>query len=128
MLSRATSTGRPWRLAMLASLVCLVAGCAGGARPLELISGAGAIYPPNARDAGLEGYVVVRYDIDTEGRVRNARVVAADPPEVFDESAVQAVSRWRFRPPERDGQPQPVSGLESRLDFTTDGADAYDDY
>lgn len=113
---------------MLASLVCLVAGCAGGGRPLELISGTGAIYPPDARDAGLEGYVVVRYDIDTEGRVRNARVVAADPPEVFDESAVQAVSRWRFRPPERDGQPQPVSGLESRLDFTTGGADAYADY
>lgn len=115
------------RLAALALLIGAV-GCAGGNRPLQLVSGTGAVYPPTARSAGIEGHVVVRYDVDVEGRVRNARVVSASPPDVFDEAALQAVSRWRFRAPERGGEPQPVSGLESRLEFTLRGGDAYADF
>lgn len=115
------------RIVLCVVLVWL-AGCAGGDRPLQLVSGTGAIYPPDAKDQGVEGYVVVRYDVNAEGRVHNARVVAAEPPEVFNESALQAVSRWRFRPPERDGEAQPVSALESRLDFSLSGGSAYQDY
>lgn len=106
----------------------MLAGCASDSRPLQLLSGTGAVYPPDARAEGVEGYVVVSYDVDDQGRVDNTRVVEADPPDVFDESALQAVSRWRFRPPERDGEPQPVTGLRSRLDFVLKGADAYADY
>lgn len=115
------------RIALCAVLVWL-SGCASGDRPLQLVSGTGAIYPPDAKAQGLEGHVVVRYDVNAEGRVHNARVVAAEPPEVFNESALQAVSRWRFRPPERDGEAQPVSGLESRLEFSLSGGSAYQDY
>lgn len=106
----------------------LVIGCASGNRPLQLLSGAGAVYPPQARAQGIEGHVVVRYDVDVEGRVRNVRVVSASPPDVFDEAAVQAVSRWRFRALERGGEPQPVNGLESRLEFTVEGGENYRDY
>lgn len=113
---------------VLISAVLLVTGCASGDRPLQLVSGTGAIYPPQAREQGIEGHVVVRYDVDVDGRVRNVRVVSASPPEVFDEAAVQAVSRWRFRAPERGGEAQPVSGLESRLDFTLEGGESYRDY
>lgn len=116
------------RRILLGTVLVWLAGCAGDDRPLQLVSGTGAVYPPDAREAGLEGYVVVRYDVNAEGRVHNARVVAAEPPEVFNESALQAVSRWRFRPPELDGEAQPVSGLESRLEFSLSGGSAYEDY
>lgn len=109
-------------------LVAALAACATGNGPLELVGGTGAIYPPEARAQGIEGYVVVRYDVDVEGRVQNARVVSASPPDVFDESAVQAVSRWRFKAPRRHGQPQPVTGLESRLTFSLEGSEAYEKY
>jgi protein TonB len=108
--------------------VLLLAACASGDRPLQLVSGTGAVYPPQARVQGIEGHVVVRYDVDPEGRVSNARVVSAAPPDVFDEAAVQAVSRWRFQAPQRNGEAQAVTGLESRLEFTTKGGDAYQDY
>lgn len=112
--------------ALCRPVIVAVAGCAGGSGTLPLVSATGAVYPPDARDAGIEGYVVVRYDVDAEGRVRNARVVDAVPPGVFEESALQAVSRWRFRPPaETEG---PVTGLESRLEFSLEGADRYEDY
>ncbi len=111
-----------------AVLVLALAGCAGGNQPLMLVSGTGAVYPPHAREQGVEGYVVVRYDVDVDGRVQNARVVKASPPGVFDESALQAVSRWRFKPPERHGEAKPVRDLESRLNFSLEGADRYDQY
>lgn len=113
--------------AAVLALALAAGGCASRHAPLQLVSGTGAVYPPAARAAGIEGYVVVRYDVDIDGRVRNARVVSAEPAGVFDESALQAVSRWRFSEPKRDGVPAPVEGLESRLDFRISGGDAYAD-
>ncbi len=108
-------------------LVLLLCGCAGATRTLPLVSATGATYPSQARDAGVEGYVVVRYDVDEEGRVINTRVVEAEPPGVFDDAALAAVSRWRFEPP-RDEDAEPVTGLTSRLDFTLEGGDRYRDH
>ncbi len=116
------------RAIFILALLVAVSGCAGGNRPLQLVASSGAVYPPQARQQGVEGYVSVRYDVDVDGRVQNARVAESSPPGVFDESAVQAVSRWRFKPPERHGEPQPVTGLVSRLQFTLEGSDRYDQY
>ncbi len=110
----------------LALALLLMMGCAGGARTLPLVSATGAIYPPAAREAGLEGYVVVRYDVDAEGRVINARVVDASPRDVFDEAALAAVSRWRFRAPAPEQAP--IVGLRSRLTFELDSSERYQDY
>lgn len=109
------------------TLTLAVGGCASRHAPLQLVSGTGAVYPPAARAAGIEGYVVVRYDVGIDGRVSNVRVVSAEPAGVFDESALQAVSRWRFSEPKRDGAPAPVEGMESRLEFRISGGDAYTD-
>ena len=119
------------RAAAVATLLILTLaapGCASRNAPLQLISGTGAVYPPAARAAGIEGYVVVRYDVGIDGRVSNARVVSGEPGGVFDESALQAVSRWRFSEPKRDGAPASVQGLESRLEFRISGGDAYNDF
>ncbi len=113
---------------MLGLLVAalLVVGCAGSGRTLPLVSATGAIYPPAARAAGQEGYVVVRYDVDAAGRVFNARVVEAAPRGVFDEAALAAISRWRFRAP--PAEQAPVTGLQSRLTFRLGDAERYQDY
>lgn len=111
----------------MALVLVLLAGCAGGQRTLPLVSATGATYPPEAREAGVEGFVVVRYDVDAEGRVINARVVESTPRGVFDEAALAAVTRWRFRPPGGEDASR-VTGLTSRLDFALEGADRYEDY
>lgn len=125
---RGLVSGTLLRRMLLPALLAVIGACASGDRPPQIESVVGAVYPPQAREQGIEGHVVVRYDLDVEGRVHNARVVSASPPEIFDESAVQAVSRWRFSPPRRDGEPQPVTGLESRLDFTLEGGEPYAEY
>jgi len=115
-----------WMALALALALALLAGCAGGPRTLPLVSATGATYPPEARKAGVEGFVVVRYDVDPEGRVVNARVVEATPPGVFEEAALAAVTRWRFRAPGDDSEP--VTGLTSRLEFALEGGERYSDY
>jgi protein TonB len=53
-------------------------------------------YPPAARK--LSGSVIVQYTIDINGVPRDVRVVESNPPGVFDGAAVDAVTRWRYRP------------------------------
>ena len=115
------------KLVMLVVLV--LAGClSGGDRPLQLVSGSGAPYPAQARSAGTEGYVVVRYDVDETGRVSNLSVAESEPPGVFDEAALKAVAAWRYNPRISDGQPRPVRGVSSRVEFKLGDGGDYRDY
>jgi TonB family protein len=61
-------------------------------------------YPREALAKDLRGEVRVRYTIGTDGRIKDAVVTASDPAGVFDEAALVAVRRWRFKPVEVDGQ------------------------
>jgi protein TonB len=60
-------------------------------------------YPLALRQAGVEGEVVIEFDVDTTGRVITARVAQGGLPE-FEQAALRAVLRWRFEPGRRDGR------------------------
>jgi protein TonB len=60
-------------------------------------------YPFEMRRAGISGSVTVDFIVDATGIVRNAVAVVASHDE-FAEPAVQAVSKWRFRPGRKDGK------------------------
>lgn len=104
--------------------LALVAGCASGPRPLQLLAGADPAYPAAAQAAGIEGQVTVSYDVTPAGRVANAVVVAADPSGVFEEAALAAVRSWRFRPATEPGLPSVIPRQVSVLRFRL-GDDAY---
>ena len=55
-------------------------------------------YPAVAEQQQIEGKVVLSITILPDGTVRDVRVVNARPNGVFESSAVQAVSKWRYRP------------------------------
>jgi TonB family protein len=61
------------------------------------------VYPMAFRMTRTEGTVVVDFIVDTTGRVRNAFALQSTHPG-FSESAVLAVSAWRFLPASRDGR------------------------
>jgi protein TonB len=94
---------------------------------MQLISEEGPVYPAEAKSQGVEGYVVVRYDISLEGTVSSVRVVESMPDGVFDESAIQAIQQWRYLAPILDGQAQAVSGVTSRITFRLGDDSAYSD-
>jgi len=56
------------------------------------------VYPLSARMKGIEGWVIVRFIVDEEGRVSHIRIVESKPKGVFDDSVIRCVSKWRFKP------------------------------
>jgi len=107
----------------------LLAGCAGGLhQPMQLIQDAGPVYPATAKAQGIEGWVRLRYDIASDGRVENLRVLESSPPGVFDAAAMAAVAQWRYRAPIIDGAPSAVSGVVSTLRFELGAAERYEGY
>ncbi|HEY4529084.1 MAG TPA: energy transducer TonB, partial [Luteimonas sp.] len=58
-------------------------------------------YPSLALSQKLEGSVQVAFTIGADGTVSDARVLRADPPGVFERSALAAVGGYRFEPPGR---------------------------
>ena len=59
-------------------------------------------YPFEMRRAGISGEVLVDFIVDTNGDVRNAFAAHSSQRE-FEASAVQAVSKWKFRPGRKNG-------------------------
>jgi protein TonB len=55
-------------------------------------------YPQRALMRHVEGKVVLEFTINPDGSVSDARVVKAEPPGYFEQSALRAISRWRFHP------------------------------
>ena len=76
--------------------------------------------------AGVEGRVVVRYDITVDGRVANAVVELAEPPGVFEAAALVAVQSWRFRPAVQRRHPIAAPNRVSEVTFRLGDDGGYD--
>ena len=73
------------------------------ARPLQTVR---ASYPPMALRMGIEADVVLKIQVDTEGRVIKAEIIKSAGIG-FDEEAVRAVRQFRFEPAQKDGKKVP---------------------
>jgi protein TonB len=88
---------------------------AGGVRPIYLpagmqrprrLRGGDPQYTEVARQARVEGDVVLRIEIDETGTVRDVVVLTGIP--LLDEEVVRTVRRWRFTPTIVEGRPVPI--------------------
>jgi RNA polymerase sigma factor (sigma-70 family) len=73
-------------------------------------------YPFEMRRAGISGEVVVDFVVNTAGDVVDATAVRSSRRE-FEEAAVQAVSKWKFKPGRKGGQ-DVATHLQVPLVFT----------
>jgi len=64
-------------------------------------------YSEEARKAKYQGTVLLAIVVETDGTTRNIRVLKTLGMGL-DEKAIEAVSKWRFRPGYKDGKPVPV--------------------
>ncbi|MCX8663276.1 TonB family protein [Gilliamella sp. B2911] len=55
-------------------------------------------YPRRALDMRLEGYVVAMFDVTSEGRVENIRIIEAQPNNIFNRSVISAMKMWKYKP------------------------------
>lgn len=61
-------------------------------------------YPKSERKSHSEGLVIVVCAIDTTGSVREPYVQLSDGT-AFDQAAIEAIRKWRFRPAAKNGKP-----------------------
>lgn len=71
-------------------------------RPV-VISSIAPTYPFEMKRAGQNGSVTVGFIVDSTGAVRDAYVVDSTQRE-FEQSALQAIQKWRFRPGKKGGR------------------------
>ena len=76
------------------------------------------VYPPIARAAHVQGTVVLHAIISKQGTIEKLNVVSGPP--MLTASAVDAVSRWRYKPYLLNGEPVEVE-TTINVNFTFGG-------
>jgi periplasmic protein TonB len=78
----------------------------GAIREPKRISGLPPEYPPIARNAGVQGLVILEAVIDEHGEVGRIKVLRSQP--LLDHAAIAAVEQWRYTPTLLNGVPVSV--------------------
>lgn len=75
-------------------------------------------YPRAALTEGVEGYVLMKIDVNEKGEVENVRVVGGEQRNMFQDEARRAVEKWKYKP-FLNAQGAPVKKIdhEVRVDF-----------
>lgn len=69
----------------------------------NLVTRVQPVYPPVARQARIQGPVVLQAVISREGTIENVQVVSGHP--MLVQAALDAVRRWKYRPYMLNGEP-----------------------
>ena len=78
----------------------------GNVQAANLIEQVNPIYPPLARQARIQGVVVMEAVISKEGSIESLRVVTGHP--LLNQAALDAVKQWKYRPTLLNGEPVEV--------------------
>src|ERR1700689_2547347 len=76
------------------------------------------VYPPLARQARIQGQVVLRAQIGKDGSIQNLQLVSGHP--MLVQSALDAVKQWKYKPYLLNGEPVEVD-TEVLVNFTLSG-------
>jgi len=74
--------------------------------PARLVSSVAPVYPQLARNQRLSGDVKIDALIDATGHVSTTKIMSG--PALLHEAAIQAVSKWTYKPATLNGQPMPM--------------------
>ncbi|HEX5055636.1 MAG TPA: energy transducer TonB [Gammaproteobacteria bacterium] len=74
-------------------------------------------YPRDAKDQGIEGYAVVEFLLNSQGRPKDVRVVESMPPDVFSKAAKAAVSHNKYTPCLVAREPVDTYGAREKIIF-----------
>lgn len=78
------------------------------------------IYPPLAKQEGIEGWCQVSYTVTETGAMSDIFIVDADPPNVFDYACIQAAEQFKYEPRLRNGVPIAIPNVQYVFRFNLD--------
>jgi protein TonB len=73
-------------------------------------------YPQRALMSGLEGWVLVQFTITGTGAVKDVSLVKSSN-RIFEQPAVNAILRWRYRPRVENGEAVDSVGVRTIIRF-----------
>ncbi|MBU2977641.1 energy transducer TonB [Alteromonas sp. C1M14] len=79
------------------------------------------VYPRRALQRGIEGFVIVEFTVTKQGTVRDPLVVEATPEGIFEQAAMDAALKFKYKPRVVNGEATEVSGVQNRITFQIDG-------
>ena len=74
------------------------------------------VYPSRALSRGIEGFVDLSFTVTTAGTVADP-VVIQSTSTLFDNAAIRAVLKFKYKPRVVDGQPVDVPNVKTRITF-----------
>jgi protein TonB len=75
-------------------------------------------YPPLARQARIQGAVLLQAEISKDGTIQNLRLISGHP--MLAPSAIEAVKQWKYKPYILNGEPVEVE-TQITVNFTLAG-------
>ncbi|GAB3002312.1 energy transducer TonB [Psychrosphaera aestuarii] len=79
------------------------------------------VYPRRALQRGIEGYVIVEFVVDKTGAVKSPIVIEANPEGLFNQAALDAALKFKYKPRVVNGEATEVSGVQNRITFEING-------
>ena len=73
-------------------------------QPPRVLRAMPPLYPFEAQQRGIEGRVLLRFVVDSDGKVNEPQVVSAEPEGIFEETALEAVVKYKFKPARKGGE------------------------
>jgi periplasmic protein TonB len=74
------------------------------------------VYPMRALQRRVEGYVIVEFIVTASGAVTNVTVIESSAP-IFEEAAIEAAQKFKYKPRVVDGVAIEVSGVQNKITF-----------
>jgi len=75
-------------------------------------------YPPLARQARIQGSVILQAEISKDGTIQNLRLISGHP--MLAPAAIEAVKQWRYKPYFLNGEPVEVE-TQITVNFSLSG-------
>jgi periplasmic protein TonB len=75
-------------------------------------------YPPLARQARIQGTVILQAEISKDGNITNLQLISGHP--MLAPAAIEAVKQWKYRPYLLNGEPVEVE-TQIQVNFTLSG-------
>jgi TonB family protein len=72
---------------------------------------------PASRESPEQAWVVLTFDIDTDGSPKNIRVLQSSHGGEYDSAASRAIAKWRYKPTVVDGKAAWVRDQKIKLMF-----------
>ncbi|GAA5140675.1 hypothetical protein GCM10025767_27020 [Thalassotalea piscium] len=73
-------------------------------------------YPLKAAQEGIEGAVLLKFDVDLDGSTKNVSVLQAIPNDIFNKESIAAIEKWKYKPDTYKVLQDNVVQLDFRID------------